>query len=95
MSHITSIFERADIQHIREFLLNGEEALQINHATYEQRLADSMNEVIKMVDTYFPDSSEQIIANFFNAVTVHEEVYMEIGLELGIELALQMFNIKI
>ena len=58
MSHITSIFERADIQHIREFLLNGEEAVEINHAPYEQRLANGMNEVIKMVHTYFSDNSD-------------------------------------
>ncbi|NLZ45378.1 MAG: hypothetical protein GX896_01665 [Clostridiales bacterium] len=34
MNYITGIFERADIQQIREFLLNGVECYQIEKASY-------------------------------------------------------------
>ena len=38
MSYIAEIFERANLQQIREFLLNGTECLETNHGTYIQRL---------------------------------------------------------
>jgi len=38
MSYITEIFERLDLQQIREFLLHGVECGKVSDLSYKQRL---------------------------------------------------------
>ncbi|MPN36775.1 hypothetical protein SDC9_184286 [bioreactor metagenome] len=92
MGYISEIFERANIQHIREFLLNGGELLEVNPAPYEQRLADDLKKALGMVQAYIPEEHEQIQNTILQAVSSYEDVYMEIGLQVGIRLAMQIYN---
>ncbi|MGI6003840.1 MAG: hypothetical protein ACOX88_00285 [Christensenellales bacterium] len=93
MSYISAIFDRADIQHIREYLLSGGKLLQVDHQPYEQRLAEGMDQAVKRIQTYFPDQAEEIEDSLIQAVSVYQDVYMEIGLRAGIVLAAQIFNL--
>lgn len=94
MSYITQIFERADIQQIREFLLNGVECMQIEAAPYEQRLENGTNKALAMVREHFPDCYEELYNKIFIATTAYERVYMEIGMQVGMKLAVQIFSLK-
>lgn len=94
MSYITEMFERADIQQIRDFLLNGTELPKRTHAPYEQRLAKSMNEVMEMIQAHFPNEQEQMENSIIQAVSAYEDVYLEIGLQIGIKLAMQVLNFR-
>lgn len=94
MSYITEIFERANIQQIREFLLNGVECMQIETASYEQRLESGTNKALAMVREHFPDCYEELDNKIFIATTAYERVYMEIGMQVGMKLAIQIFNFR-
>lgn len=95
MNYITAIFERADIQHIREFLLNGVECYQIDKAPYAQRLENGTNKALGMVREHFPECYEELENKMFYATTAYERVYMEIGMQVGMKLAIQIFNFRV
>ena len=94
MSYISDIFERADIQHIREFLLYGVECVELDHAPYKERLEKADKAAIEMVKAKFPDMSEyeMISEQLYSALGIYEEVYMEIGLKVGLMMAVQFLN---
>lgn len=95
MNYIEAIFQRANVQQIREFLLNGAETCEVNKEPYDERLIQGLDNAIKMLHTYLPDNSEKMENEIMEATTVYAEVYMEIGLQAGIMLAMQFFNPKI
>ena len=86
MNYIDAIFSRADIQHIREFLINGCECLEIDSHSYKERIERPLKEVNKRVHEIYSTEGEcdkmmTIIFAYANAV---ENVYMEIGLQVGV-----------
>ncbi len=93
MGFTDEIFRRADIQHIREFLLNGVEAAQINDKSYEQRIKESKQDMYDFFKVRYPDENDfaEITAAIFKYVNSTEDVYMEIGLKCGAVLAMQSF----
>lgn len=95
MSYISEIFDRANIQHIREFLLHGVECMGINDKSYKQRIKESGETTFAMIKTKFTDMNEQEkITNEVNGyVSAIENVYMEIGLQCGAALANQLLGI--
>jgi galactitol-specific phosphotransferase system IIC component len=94
MSYITGIFERAHIQHIREFLINGVECINISDKPYKQRLEESSKSAMDMIQAKFPDMNEydKITAEIYKYVGTVEDVYMEIGLQCGMALAIQFLK---
>lgn len=97
MSYISEIFDRAHIQHIREFLLHGVECVEISDRDYKQRLDIAYTPVKSMMHAIYPDEKEyeDKMASIYDYASAHEDVYMEIGLQCGILLVTEIFeNIK-
>ncbi|MEA4963140.1 hypothetical protein [Lutispora sp.] len=95
MSYTSEIFDRTNIQHIREFLLYGVECAEISDKSYKQRIDESSKTAIEMIQAKFPDMAEheKITAEVYSYASRVEDVYMEIGLQCGITLAMQLFRL--
>lgn len=96
MKCIDQIFMRADIQCIREFLLNGVDCV-IDSRTYEERLKIPQKKwIAKLREQYLDEKEfEEIAALIFSYGNEMQNVYMEIGLQIGAILASQVCqNIK-
>lgn len=94
MSYYSKIFERLDIQQIREFLLYGTECIQKDPRSYKQRMDTASDEMHKLLDELFPDRSER--EKIADAICDYSDecksVYMEIGLQCGLKLAAQIWK---
>ena len=94
MSYITEIFERLDLQQIREFLLHGVGCFEISRETYKRRLESAGKPAFKMIDEKFPNEEERdkIAGDVCNYASVTQDVYMEIGMRCGAVLAMQLLT---
>lgn len=54
MSYISEIFNRLDIQHLREFLLHGVECVKVNPKDYKERIDETRKITIDFVRKNFP-----------------------------------------
>jgi len=88
MSYITGIFERTNLQQIREFLLHGVECHNVDNENYETRIKHAEERYKKAVFESFPNLSRdsKIFSELNNLLTVYENVNIEIGIQLGIQL---------
>ena len=94
MNYIEEIFLRADIQHIREFLLHGTESLVLHQEPYKERIEKTQKKVDKRVHEIYSteEECEEMMAIIFDYSSAVEQVYMEIGLQVGLMLAYQFFR---
>ena len=94
MNYTSEIFNRLNIQHIREFLLYGVECCDISDKTYEDRIEELQKVAIERVESGFSDRREReaVISEIFNYVDAVESVYMEIGMKCGVALAVQFLS---
>lgn len=94
MSYISEIFDRLDIQHIREFLLHGVECVELTDKPYKQRIDDARKPAIDFIYKKFPnqDECEKITDEVYNYASETQDVYMEIGMQCGATLALQLLS---
>jgi hypothetical protein len=93
MSYISEIFERANLQQIREFLLYGVECEDVSDKPY-QRLEESLKPLIAMTKEKSLDTNEyeKMTEAVYEYADVVEGVYLEIGLQCGAVLATQLFG---
>lgn len=99
MNYTSEIFERLNLQHIREFLVGGAECIDISNKSYEDRIEESHNETIKPIETKFSDKDEgeAVLNDIYNHIATVEAVHMEIGMQCGAALAILLLggiNIK-
>lgn len=94
MNYIDQIFERANLQHIREFLFHSCEAAQINEMSYIERLKAPERIVNDMLHSKFPDDEEYNVASskVYDYVPANQEVYMEVGMRVGAVLEAQLLG---
>jgi len=94
MNYTSEIFNRVNLQHIREFLLHGAECLEVSDKSYEERIAVLHDKFIKRIETGFPDvrEYEAVVSEVYSYATAVEEVYMEIGIQCGVALAIQFLG---
>ncbi|MPM44405.1 hypothetical protein SDC9_91083 [bioreactor metagenome] len=94
MNFITRVFERADIQQIREFLLNGVECVELDKRSYKERIDEELQSAMEIITKKFPemDEYEKITEKMFAYSGMIENVYMEVGLQCGMMLAMQMLT---
>ena len=91
MSYISEIFERANFQQIRSFLLDGVESMQTSPQTYQARLETAF----ECIETNLPDlcKDDDAINPILEYSSANHDVYMEIGLQCGFILAMDlMYN---
>ena len=55
MDYVSEIFERANLQHIRAFILNGEDCLEVSSESYAERLKSAEKNILNKVKEKFPD----------------------------------------
>lgn len=91
MNYTSEIFDRVNIQHIREFLLHGVPCCEISDKSYEDRIDELQKAVISSVECGFSDSREReaMVSQIFNYANAVESVYMEIGIKCGVAIAVQ------
>lgn len=96
MNYVDQIFERANLQHIREFLFHGCEAAQINAMPYIERLKAPEKIVNEMLRGKFPDDEEYNVesSKIYNYVSASQEVYMEVGMQVGAILEAQLLGLS-
>lgn len=94
MDYITEIFNRANIQDIREFLLHGVEEVQYSTKSYKERIDESRKHVNGMIYRKFPDmeENEKIMDSVLDYGSEIQDVYMEVGLQCGFMLAMQILS---
>ena len=85
MSYIDDIFERLNLQHIRNFLFYGTECLEISQKDYKQRIEDAAKPAFEMIENKFPDieEREKVINEVYNYTSTLQDVHMEIGMQCG------------
>ena len=95
MNYIDQIFERANIQHIREFVLRGTDCMRLETAAYKERLRAAENVVISALHDKFSDDDEfeAIIGKIYDYSDATKNVYMEIGMRIGGRLTSQLLNL--
>ena len=95
MDYITQIFQRADLQHIREFLLHGVNCTKVSDQSYKQRLESSANPVFDMIEEKFSEKEIDHMAELIHHhATVTQDVYFEIGMQCGAMLMEQLLQHK-
>lgn len=94
MNYTSEIFDRVNIQHIREFLLHGAACCDISDKNYEDRIDELQKVAISSVERGFPDTRERdiVVSQIFNYADAVESVYMEIGMKCGMMLAVQLIS---
>ena len=95
MDYITQIFQRSDLQHIREFLLHGVDCKETNDQNYRQRLESSANPVFDMIEEKFPEQELDRVAELIHHhASITQDVYFEIGMQCGAILMEQLLEHK-
>jgi len=86
------IFERMNLQHIRAFMLEGLDPMEVYGCTYDERLKKGNMSMIKRLKTIYKDEQEfsDAVDDFYNAQIINGEVYTEIGMKAGARLLMQL-----
>ncbi len=94
MNCIDEIFLRANIQHIRSFLLYGTEELRIDPRPYGERIKSATQRLTDHLHELYTDKDEfeNETALLFDCLDAYESVYMELGLQAGSLLAAQTYQ---
>lgn len=94
MNYTSEIFERVNIQHIREFLLHGVPCCEISDKSFEERIDELQKAAISSVERGFSDNREReaVVSQIFNYADAVESVYMEVGMKCGMMLAVQLLG---
>lgn len=94
MTYISEIFERLDIQQIREFLLHGVEEMNTSDKTYYERLKNAEKIATGTLHARFPceEDYEKVTDDVYELVGATQNVYMEVGMQCGAAIAMQLLG---
>ena len=91
--HIKQIFERADLQHICEFLTTG---MGLDgppdKRPYADRLAESSAHIVSRLRKYSADEQEftAMYDDFGESTVANMNVFLEIGMKVGARIMVQL-----
>lgn len=87
-------YRRLNLQHIRDFIICGTEAVEVNSDSYEERIEKAHVVISDLLHEYFPDESEyeKIMVPVYGYVTAVQDVFMEIGMQCGASLLIQLLS---
>ena len=91
--YIEKIFERADIQQIREFLISGLDLIDSpDKRSYGKRLEENSINIIKRLENTAADADDldETFGYFGDATETCKEVFLEIGMKVGARLLFQL-----
>ena len=92
-NYIDAAFARADLRHIRSFILQGaEDANPDNDIPYKTRLESCSDAIDERLKTLYPirEDYDKAHNDLSTALTVHTDVFTEIGMKLGARLLYQL-----
>lgn len=94
MGYISEIFDRLDIQQIREFLLHGVECVEVSEKTFDERIKEAQNLATEKIKMKLPDMNEyeEITNDVHHYASVMQDVYMEVGIQCGTVLTMQLMR---
>ena len=86
---ISDIYERASLQKISSFLLDGEEDSRELSGKYDKDLEKAEQKMNDALGKYFKDEKliGDIMEDIFCFTNMYERIYMEVGLKCGLLLA--------
>ena len=90
---IQQIFERTNVQQIREFLMAGLELCEpFNTKPYNERINDGVSNIERWlkVNAKNDDELDKVFFDFGEAVETYREVFLEIGMKVGARLMFQL-----
>ena len=95
--HIEQIFERADIQQIRAFLLDNTVIAGNSHGTYQERLNMDSEDIIDTLKNLSKNSGdekqpEEAMRDLRVALASYRDVFTEIGMKAGARLLYQLLH---
>ena len=85
MSEFDAIFSRLNLQHLREFLLDGADSPEVSPLDYRRRIEEAWEPVTAAIRSRFPDEEayEDVIQKIDLYTFAIQNVYMEVGLKCG------------
>lgn len=86
------MLERANIQSLREFLMEGGELFKFNQDSYENRIDKVYKRYLKVAAEYKINERTDLSEAFHEAIFEHQTVYMEIGMQAGFRLAIELLG---
>lgn len=89
---INDVFERANIQGLREYLLTGAEALEYSSEGYEERIKKSYEEYKVVAERHGLGEGSELYDVIQQLLITYETVYMEVGLQAGLLLAKDVYG---
>ena len=94
MDYIKSVFQRANLQQLREFLLYGQEGCKLDQRPYLEQLREADDAVDDTLEQYIPDPKalDRAADKISHAFSVYEAVYTEIGLQTGAALVFELLR---
>lgn len=92
VNYITELFNKMDLQHIREFMIYGTKAQEIEIESFDERLKIGGDPIYNRLRSLYQDSSEfdKAASDLSQALAAHDAVYMEIGMRAGARLVYQL-----
>jgi len=90
---IDKIFERADIKHIREFLIGESVIFNDYDGTYQSRLDRNSEDIFYALKRLSKDDEKQLgeaTDDLILALMTYRDVYSEIGMKIGARIMFQL-----
>jgi len=94
MDDFNAIMERAELNHIREFILYGKADKERSKLSYSERLQLKTQDIYSLLTSMRPAGQELdwAIRDLTCALDEYERVYMEIGMKAGARLLYQLLG---
>jgi hypothetical protein len=92
MDYIKDVFERMDLQRVRQFILDGVGEGDADCLPYSERLKAASEAILNRLMDIYPISDEQdrATADLYEALDAYETVFMELGMKAGARLVYQL-----
>lgn len=92
MDSFDEILKRADIQRIREFIINGVGGGEIDPRTYGERQRAAETPMREYLESSYPDEQERAAAfeQILPAICGNQDIFLEIGMIAGARLCYQL-----
>jgi len=92
MDNFDEILKRADLQRIREFIINGVGDGDIDPRTYEERQREAEKPMREYLENRYPDEQERAAAfeQILPAICGNQEIFLEVGMIAGARLCYQL-----
>lgn len=92
MDNFDKILKRADLQSIREYIINGTGDGKIDPRTYHERQQAAEQPMRDFLESRYPDEQERaaVFEKIVLAISGNQDIFLEIGMITGAQLCYQL-----